>query len=55
MNNHTAIEWAIEKLEDKRKSIQYDFVNAKTFGERRQLFTEYLEVDKEINNLINFS
>jgi len=55
MTNATKIEFEIERLEQVKKDIEYDFVNCKDFASRRELFAKYLTVDAEINNLINFS
>jgi len=51
MANHSDQYYEIQQKEDYLKNLEYDFVTAKTISEREAIYIEYLEVEKELNNL----
>lgn len=47
------LEYEIEALENELESLEYDFAVAETFGDRRSIYIEYTQKEKEKQGLIN--
>lgn len=47
------MEYEIEQLERRMMDLEYEFVHAKSFGDRRDILEEYLSIQSDVQSLIN--
>ncbi len=47
------LEIVIDDLTEKMKHLEYDFCTAQTFGDRKAIYIEYKELEKDRSNLMN--